>query len=244
MAFGVGGFLRGCEDVHIMVKIGNASIGSNGKISGDKAGDQNGKEVCIRDWYSKPWTHVIRFKREDMRKKNAECMIKACNNNHIGYNQLRRNTLLQYAANVGYDPSKVDKVCDTDCSALVSLCVIYAGVPQGVMYQYGNSCTTANLRNRLNKTGLVNIMTDKAYTTKPDKLMVGDILLAEGKHVAIVVQTDEAMNIAPKKDIHAVALDVIDGKYSDGGRRRALLMDAGYDPDEVQKEVNRILKGK
>ena len=242
MVVGVGGFLRCCEDIHIMVKIGNASIGSNGKISGDKAGDQNGKEVCIRDWYSKPWTHVIRFKREDMRKKNAECMIKACNNNHIGYNQLRRNTLLQYAANVGFDPSKVDKVCDTDCSSLVSLCAIYAGVPQGVMYQYGNSCTTANLRNRLNKTGLVNIMTDKAYTTKPDKLMIGDILLAEGKHVAIVVQTDEAMNIAPDKDVHEVALEIIDGKWGVGAERKRRLIQAGYDFMTVQAEVNRILK--
>lgn len=227
-----------------MVQIGHASIGSNGKISGDKAGDQNGKEVYIRNWYSKPWTHVIRFKREDMRKKNAECMIKACNNERIGYNQLRRNSLLQYAANVEYDPSKVTHICDTDCSALVSLCCMYAGVPQGVLYQNGNSCTTSNLRNRLNNTGLVTVYTDKAYTTKSDKLLVGDILLSEGHHVAIVVKTDEAMNIAPDKDVHKVALEVIDGKWSTGGRRRALLMDAGYDPDEVQKEVNSILREK
>lgn len=226
-----------------MVQIGHASLGSNGKISGDKAGDQNGKEVYIRSWYSKPWTHVIRFRREDMRKKNAECMIKACNNPHIGYNQLRRNTLLQYAANVGYDPSKVTQLCDTDCSALVSLCAIYSGVPQGVMYQNGNSCTTANLRNRLNNTGLVTVYTDKSYTTKSDKLMVGDILLAEGHHVAIVVKTDEAMNIAPKKSIHEVALEVIDGKYGKGDDRKRRLTLEGYDYKTVQAEVNRILKG-
>ena len=227
-----------------MVKIGHASLGSNGKISGDKAGDQNGREVYIRDWYSKPWTHVIRFKREDMRKKNAECMVKACNNPRIGYNQLRRNSLLLYAVNVGYDPSKVDKLCDTDCSALVSLCAIYSGVPQGVMYQFGNSCTTANLRSRLKSTGLVTVYTDKSYTTKPDKLMVGDILLSEGHHVAIVVQTDEAMNIAPKKDVHDVALDVINGKYGSGNERKQKLTQAGYNYDEVQKEVNRILREK
>ena len=35
------------------VKIGHASIDERGKISGGKAGDQTGKEVCIRDWYNK-----------------------------------------------------------------------------------------------------------------------------------------------------------------------------------------------
>ena len=160
-----------------MVKIGHASLGSNGKISGDKAGDQNGREVYIRNWYNKPWTHVIRFRDADKRKKVAECMVKACNNNRVGYNQMRRNTLLQCASNVGFDLSKVDKVCDTDCSALVSLCCIYAGVPQSFMYQNGNSCTTSNLRNRLKSTYMVDIYTSSDYTSKTDKLEVGDILM-------------------------------------------------------------------
>ena len=32
-----------------MIKIGHASIDENGKITGGKAGDQTGKEVCIRN---------------------------------------------------------------------------------------------------------------------------------------------------------------------------------------------------
>ena len=34
------------------IRIGHASISENGTTSG-KAGDQTGKEVCIREWYSK-----------------------------------------------------------------------------------------------------------------------------------------------------------------------------------------------
>ena len=38
------------------VKIGHASIDENGKAAGGKAGDQTGREVCVRDWdwYNKP----------------------------------------------------------------------------------------------------------------------------------------------------------------------------------------------
>lgn len=219
-----------------MVKIGHASIDERGKIKGGRAGDQTGKEVCVRDWYNKPWTHVIRFKDKNMQKRNAECMLKACENQHIGYDQLSRNGLLMYAANVNYDPSKVTAICNTDCSALVSLCCMYAGVPQSVLYQYGNSSTTGNIRRRLQDTGLVDVFYDSSYTTKPDKLMVGDILLAEGKHVAIVVANDPS-----NKSIEDVAREVLDGKWGTGEERRSRLISAGYDYKAVQAEVNFLL---
>lgn len=41
----------------------------------------------------------------------------------------------------------------------------------------------------------------------------------------------------------AVAQDVINGKYGNGESRRNALIEAGYDPDEVQKTVNAILSG-
>ena len=43
-----------------------------------------------------------------------------------------------------------------------------------------------------------------------------------------------------KKDLEAVARDVIDGKYGNGEDRKMRLRAAGYDPAEVQKVVNRI----
>lgn len=223
-----------------MVKIGNASLGSNGRITGDKAGDQNGREVYIRNWCSKPWTHVIRLKDAKMREKVADCMVAACNNNRIGYNQATRNSLLNYARNVGYNPALVTSLCDTDCSALVTLCCIYAGIQEKSLVVGGNSSTTSTLRKRLQATGAVEVFTGKEYTTKSDKLVRGDILLSEGHHVAVVVETSQNVANSP---IEAVAREVIDGKWGQGETRRKRLTDAGYDATAVQAEVNRILKG-
>lgn len=48
---------------------------------------------------------------------------------------------------------------------------------------------------------------------------------------------------APSKSIAEVAKDVIAGKYGNGTERRKKLAAEGYDPDTVQAEVNRQLKG-
>lgn len=173
-----------------MVKIAHASTNENGKISGGKAGDQTGKEVCIRSWYSKPWNVVIRFKSLDMRQKVADCMIRAANNPRVGYDQPDRNSLLRYARKVGYDPYKVTALCGTDCSAVVTVACIYAGIPESALVVNGNSATTSTLRKRLEATGKVETFTDKDYTAKTDNLLVGDILLSEGHHVAVVVEAE------------------------------------------------------
>lgn len=47
----------------------------------------------------------------------------------------------------------------------------------------------------------------------------------------------------PSKSIAEVAKDVIAGKYGNGTERRKKLAAEGYDPDTVQAEVNRQLKG-
>ena len=181
-----------------MVKIAHASIDENGKTAGGLAGDQTGKEVCIREWYSKPWNCVIRFKDEGMRKRVADCMVKACNNPHIGYNQTQRNTLLLYARNAGYNPSLITAFCETDCSALVTLACIYAGIKESALVKNGYSATTRTLRGRLEATGAVEVFTGGEYTQRTEKLVVGDILLSEGHHVAVVVETG---TVVPEKKV-------------------------------------------
>lgn len=47
----------------------------------------------------------------------------------------------------------------------------------------------------------------------------------------------------PAKSVAEVAKDVIAGKYGNGTERRNKLASEGYNPDEVQAEVNRQLKG-
>lgn len=222
-----------------MVMISHASIDERGNIVGGKSGDQTGKEVCTRSYYSKGWNVVVRMKTPAMREKVADCMVKAVDNNYIGYNQARRMTLINYARNVGYDPSKVTTPCDCDCSSLVTLACIYAGIREASLIVGGNAATTSTLRKRLQATGAVDIFTSKDYTMSDKKLLVGDILIREGAHTAVVVQTD---NKEEKKSVHEIALETIDGKWGNGGERVMRLTQAGYNATEVQQEINRILK--
>lgn len=223
-----------------MTKIAHASIDEHGKIAGGKAGDQTGKEVCIRSYYAN-WNVVIRMKLPEMRQKVAECMVKAANNAAIGYDQSQRNTLLNYSRNFGYDPSKVTMPCETDCSALVTLACLYAGIQEKSLVVGGNSATTSTLRKRLQATGAVDVFTSKDYTMSDSKLLVGDILIREGHHTAVVVETS---NKVATKPIEAVAKEVCNGLWGTGENRRKRLTDAGYDYKAVQAKVNEILKGK
>ena len=217
------------------VMIAHASIDEHGKAKGGKAADQTGKEVCIRTWYNKPWNCVIRFNDASMREKIARCMENAANNNHIGYDQNQRNTLLTKARKYNYDVSKVKEDCETDCSALVSVACMYAGIPESALTLKGNCATTRTLRPILKATGEVEIFTTPLYTANTDRLLRGDILLKEGSHVAVVVKSES-------KSLDDIAREVIAGKWGTGATRQQLLRAAGYNPSMVQARVNEILK--
>ncbi len=170
------------------VKIGHASIDENGKIKGGKAGDQNAKEVKISNYYvhSKGWV-VLRCKDAAKREKIAKAAEKACKNSHIGYDQNQRNTLWNEVKGKGFDPSKTSKKVETDCSALVRLCIAYA---------YGKDVVgnirTATEPTKLVKTGLFEKLTDKKYCKSSDYLLRGDILCTPVSGHTVVVLNDGA----------------------------------------------------
>lgn len=174
-----------------MTLIAHASCDEHKGIKNGQAGDQTKKEVCTRTWYNKPWNAVIRFKDAGKREKIAQLMEKAAANDKIGYDQNQRNTLLAQARKFNYDVSKVTEPCETDCSALVTLACIYAGVPESKLIHNGNSATTRTLVPLLKTTGEVEVFTLPLYTQKTDKLVRGDILIKEGAHVVVVVKTDD-----------------------------------------------------
>lgn len=110
------------------ITIGSARHDENGRIHGGKAGDNTGYEVCTQAYYlhSKGW---LAFRCEDENKANkiAYAMKAACANKNIGYDQWQRGTLYSVAKLVGFDTAKVTTPCETDCSALVRVCLCYAG---------------------------------------------------------------------------------------------------------------------
>ena len=111
------------------VKVGSARIDERGKISGGKAGDSTGKEVSTQNWYlhSKGW-RVFRAKDRVKALAIALCMERACKNNNIGYDQYQRNTLYSALQAVGWKLGLLKKNVETDCSALVRVCLKFCGI--------------------------------------------------------------------------------------------------------------------
>ena len=169
------------------VLIGHASIDENGKANSGTAGDQTKKEVCTRSWYNKSWDVVIRAKDAAMAEKMAIACEQACANDKVGYDQYQRNTLYTQALKVNFDLSKITTACECDCSSLVCICAIAAGVPAGTLYIGGNMRTTRNMRSAFKNTGLFDILTDTKYLTGDEYLKRGDILVNEGSHTVMVL---------------------------------------------------------
>lgn len=162
------------------VKIGHASIDENGRASGGAAGDQTGREVCTRTWYKKGWICVIRPKRKEAAEKIAKAMEQACANNNIGYDQGQRTTLFTQAKACGWNLSKITVPCETDCSALVAVCVNAAGIA------VSKDIYTGNEKSALCNTGEFEALTASKYLNSDTYLKRGDILLSNG-HTAIVL---------------------------------------------------------
>lgn len=173
------------------IKIAHSAIDENGKAVNGIAGDQTGREVCIQDWYPKGWGFVIRFKDRAMAEKFAKAMEDAAKNNNIGYDQYGRNTVLIEAEKVGWDLSKIAVPCESDCSSLVSVACICAGVPKTAVYVGTNCCTTRTLKSKLQATGLVDVFSGAEYVGTDKNALRGDIYLKEGSHVIVAIEDGE-----------------------------------------------------
>ena len=177
--------------------IAHASIAENGKVTGGIAGDQTGKEACIRAWYSKPWQYVLRITNEAVRKQFANNMIDLAKNNNVGYDQNGRNTLLTQAIKVNFDIAKIVVKCECDCSSAITVCILAAiykvlgkeayQKAYAVLVVSGNCATTSTLRNRLNKLSMINVHSSKDYTGSTSKAVYGDIYIKEGSHVVCYI---------------------------------------------------------
>ena len=166
------------------VKIGHARIDENGNAYGGKAGDNNGKEVMVSDWYkhSKGWV-VLRPKNAATAEKIAKCMEDACNNNCVGYNQYKRLTLYNAVKNNGFkcDTANLKTKVETDCSALVRVCLAYAGIMV-------ENFTTPYEKKIILATGLFDEI--PAAASNSAYLKRGDILVTKTQGHTVVVLSD------------------------------------------------------
>lgn len=159
------------------MRIGHASISENGDSGRNgkaKAGNQNGRELCIRNFYSKPWKYLLRCKDS----VKAEQMAKACEsmtqNPCIGYDQTQRNTLNIALKKIGYDYSKLNELCECDCSSFMTVCAQCAGI--NIPYSNGNAPTTTTMVNAFKSTGMFEVLTEginEEYNLRRGDILVG-----------------------------------------------------------------------
>lgn len=162
------------------IKIGHASIDERGKSKGGASGDQTGREVCIREWYKKAWTHVLRPKNEAIATGIVKACNAACANDNIGYDQGKRTTLYAQAAAMQFDLSKIKNKCACDCSSLVAVCVNAAGI------KISKDIYTGNMVKALKATGYFECLTDSKYLISDQYLKAGDILVCKGHTVMVL----------------------------------------------------------
>ena len=116
-------------------------------------------------------------------EKIAKCMEMACANNNIGYCQTHRDDLRKISVKYNYSVDKVKVKVEVDCSALVRVCCLYAGINVG-------DFNTASQKSVLERTGKFEVITDKSVCNSSDKLRHGDILVTKTKGHTVVVLTN------------------------------------------------------
>lgn len=164
------------------IQCGWASIGETGHARNNKAGDQTGLEVKIGRWYYFRQDFVLRFKDRSKAKKAAQICRGIANNSNVGYDQEDRTTLYQELARVGWDPARITKPVETDCSAMVAAIVNAVGI------KVSKDLWTGNMRAALYGTGAFYLYAGSAYTESDRLLMTGDVILNEASHVIMALE--------------------------------------------------------
>lgn len=185
---------RYAEDENMSVIIGSArgdEYGGSGWDGRAKAGDQKQTskpdykgEVSRQEWYlhSKGW-YTFRAKDPAAREEIALNTEEACDNENVGYDQSENRTLLAEAKKVNLKAKDVKKKTETDCGQLQLLGILRAGIQIEDFY-------TANMKEKIEKTGKFYVFTDDAHCKSSDRLIRGDLQVTRSKGHAICVLSD------------------------------------------------------
>lgn len=163
------------------VKFSHARIDENGNISGGRAGDNTTHEIETTDGYvhAKGW-RVLRPSNPNEAKVIADTAVAIAKNDAFGYNQEDRESGILAVRQAGYNVSLVTKKCNLDCSSLVRLSCIVAGINVGDFYT-GNEASV--------------LLATKHFTEVPfttlSALKRGDVLVTKTKGHTVVVTTAE-----------------------------------------------------
>jgi hypothetical protein len=180
--------------------ISNCGHDENNNYTGGAAGDQAGNEYAVIPWYNRPWSCVLRYPDPAVGAKIAEIAKAAALNNKIGYDQGERLTYYYQLKLAGWNPAAIKTACEADCSSSTATNIIAAGYLLGIgkLQAISPSLTTRSLRAALKAVGF-EVFTDSKYLTSDAFLLPGDILLYEGHHVAVNLDTGAKAVVTPPK---------------------------------------------
>lgn len=191
-------------------------------------GRQIPDELNIVDWRhnpNNPWHHVFRAKSPEVAEIIAKTFEDAVANHAIGYSQNNgaspRETFFDYLKAAGWDAKKVNKLCNTDCSALGGAAIAAALT----LTHRDDARTIASLRTMytgsalsvIKATGAFDIFTDEAHCQMESNLKRGDILLRSG-HMACAINTAKTIDVGrfcTTKD--CISVNLRPGPSSDSG---------------------------
>lgn len=175
--------------------------GTNGWDGKAKAGDQTGKEVCTRKWYSKPWDCVLRYPDITVSAQARDIAIKLANSNLVGYDQSQRNTLYKQLKKNNWDIDKYIKSgikTECDCSSFVY--AVYCCVLPKLRGE-SNAPTTATIKSFMVSKGFKCYKTSD-YTARTNKLVKGDLLNKAGSHIVMFAGND--VEVDTVSEVHKI----------------------------------------
>lgn len=231
--------------------ISNCGHDEKGKYNSGIAGDQTGKEWTIISWYNRPWYCILRHPNPTVRKLLADYARAAALNDNVGYDQWERLTFLAELKVSDWNPANITNKCEADCSAGVNAITIAVGnvLNNSKLMEINPKLVTGEMRSAYKNAGF-EVLTDKKYKTSDRYLIPGDILLNDAHHTAINLdygsevseqEPKDETNSQISKSVTEIANEVIQGKWGNGQERKDKLTAAGYNYQEIQNEVNRIL---
>lgn len=224
------------------MKIIHASISENGNSGNDgnaRHGDQTGKEVCVAEWYSKPWTYLLRFENQIAMDSVINIALKLAESNLVGYDQSKRNTLYAELKKHSFDVDSYIRSgvkTSADCSSFVYACCACLFVN---IRCDSNAPTTSTMRAFYSRYKFT-VYDNSEYVNNVNNLRNGDILLKPNSHTVFVY--DNKILAIPKvsnevnKALETIALDVIKGNWGKGLERKEKLYKA------IQDKVNSHYK--
>jgi len=236
------------------VTICHASISENGSVNG-KAGDNTGREVCCRSWYSKGWDVMLRYPDNKICYSMANIAQELADSSLVGYSQAERNTLYKALERCNFDIGKYlssGVATNCDCSSFITVCAILSGIDK-LKYK-DNAPTTSTMQSKFTVVGF-EAYTDSKYLTTDKYLKKGDILIKKGKHTVIAVTSgDGAVNVSVQyypaykgKSVSLVdALKAVGEVDTSLNRRKIIAEYNGYKPEAYtgQKAINNALLDK